>query len=460
MPERYYRKEISSVTQLAIALFAAFLFILVLQIAPRQIESRYIQSQKEYNDLLELTGDLRALSQRISFTILGRLIASSPKLQRSLEKATTEHLTYFQQTSALLQQRIGTSSAISLRIQDLLLRGRHPLSDSLDRYGSSAQIVLEDVSSGLDDMDFLLLLGESTLNVYHVLGNFSEAVRKESQASLSQFILLQNVIFITVSLLIVVTGVFVIFFIPRRIRSELELRHNAEKQLRNQVVDLEKFSSMVAHDLRSPLHNIHNASSILAEKLKGREGDAFELTEIISDQTSKLSEMIQELLRFSRKNNEPLKKTSVSLQEVVLDLKQRLASTLSEGEAELRCDGDISFNADEHLLENLFQNLIENSLRYGQKKPLSIEISGQYGKNGKKDCRIIYRDDGAGIPADLHQRIFEPYVQGEVPSGKKKQGSGLGLAFCSQIAKRHGGSIEAVEPERGVGAEFHIVLPR
>src|SRR5205807_506499 len=91
-------------------------------------------------------------------------------------------------------------------------------------------------------------------------------------------------------------------------------------------------------------------------------------------------------------------------------------------------------------------NLVENALQAGAREvALTVEARG-------RDAAIVVADDGPGVPADLRDRIFDPYVT------TKEHGTGLGLAIVKKIVLEHGGEI-AVDERPGGGARFTLTLP-
>lgn len=103
-------------------------------------------------------------------------------------------------------------------------------------------------------------------------------------------------------------------------------------------------------------------------------------------------------------------------------------------------------------LRQLFQNLIENALRFsGDAQPV-VHLSGR--REGDR-CHFTVRDEGVGIEPEYLDRIFVIFQRLE---GPESPGTGIGLALCKKVVERHGGEIW-VESERGEGSTFHFTLP-
>ena len=109
--------------------------------------------------------------------------------------------------------------------------------------------------------------------------------------------------------------------------------------------------------------------------------------------------------------------------------------------------------ADPVLLAALFQNLIQNSIRYRGDAPPQVHVSASRGPEG---WRFSVKDNGIGIAPSDTARIFEPFRQGR-RGGSGRGGTGLGLATCKRIVERHGGQIE-VQSSPGKGATFFFTV--
>ncbi len=110
--------------------------------------------------------------------------------------------------------------------------------------------------------------------------------------------------------------------------------------------------------------------------------------------------------------------------------------------------------ADARRLEQVFDNLLDNALRYSPGGRVAVSARVDDGK-----VQFTVSDEGVGIPAGELRHIFDAFYRGRSPAVEKVKGSGLGLTICKGIVEAHGGRIWA-ESTPGKGSRFHFTLPR
>ena len=214
-----------------------------------------------------------------------------------------------------------------------------------------------------------------------------------------------------------------------------------------------EFISSVSHELRTPLTAIKGWSETITEiddpemRRKGMQ--------IISKETERLSEMVEELLDFSRIQN-----GHFSLQKTDLDVIAELSDAVLMYEERARAEGitltmdeseDVAIvYGDKNRLRQVFINIIDNSVKYG-KKGGHTHISTKVANN---TITISFKDDGVGIAPEDLPRVKEKFYK----ANNTVRGSGIGLAVADEIINIHGGSLD-ITSEQGVGTEVQIVLP-
>ena len=133
----------------------------------------------------------------------------------------------------------------------------------------------------------------------------------------------------------------------------------------------------------------------------------------------------------------------------------RAAEEAARVDATVDSAGEVIVAGDERLLRRALRNLLENARRYGGGGEITVALRPPAAGGGAITIEVC--DRGVGVPAEMRERIFEPFFR---LSGHAEQagGVGLGLALVKQIAARHGGSVRC-EGRTGGGTSFRITLP-
>ena len=214
------------------------------------------------------------------------------------------------------------------------------------------------------------------------------------------------------------------------------------------------FVANLAHELRTPLTAIKGFSdAMMANSLP--ENKRF--LNIIRNHTQRLIHLISDLEQLIRLEQSPvLEKTNINLGTFFDNLQQILSPQVEAKGLELSIALDeriIRISCDPFKLEQIFINLVENSLRYTDQGEISISSHADSGE-------LLFRvqDTGRGIEAIHLPRIFERFYVADPARNKSLSGTGLGLAIVKHIVLLHSGRIE-VESEPGKGCCFSIWLP-
>ena len=141
------------------------------------------------------------------------------------------------------------------------------------------------------------------------------------------------------------------------------------------------------------------------------------------------------------------------LREVIESYRDRLESSEIEINESINTEG--AFLGDSYRLEQLFTNLIENTLRYTD-SPGMLEILLT---ENKEDISITFSDSAPGVAPDVIHKIFDRFFREELSRSREKGGAGLGLAICHEIVEAHSGTIEATPSDHG-GLSIKISLPK
>jgi signal transduction histidine kinase len=231
-------------------------------------------------------------------------------------------------------------------------------------------------------------------------------------------------------------------------------RSNQELERSNK--ELTNFASVVAHDLRGPLNTVGlNAQLLSSYQPIKVDAECWDNVVSIQTELARMAGFIQSLLSYGRIGSGALRIEDCDCAAVLRDVLEHLKADLDRDGAEVENDPLPIIRADPVLMAQLFQNLIENSVKYHSDAPPRVHVSC----SERPDTWLFsVRDNGIGIGPEETERIFQPFHQAR--GGRHSRGGvGLGLATCKRIVERHGGNIR-VESKLGEGTTFVISIPR
>lgn len=241
--------------------------------------------------------------------------------------------------------------------------------------------------------------------------------------------------------------------IAERQRAEDEVRKQAEDlQRKNQ--DLQQFAYIASHDLQEPLRMVAGYTQLLARRYKGKlDADADEFIAFAVDGATRMQQLINDLLTYSRVGTAGKPLQPIPCQEVLEAVKRNLKVSIEESGAKITC-GDLPVvMADRTQMVQLFQNIIGNAIKFRGEQPLRIHIASRK-ENGYHVLSIS--DNGIGFDPQYSERIFTIFQR--LHTREEYPGTGIGLAVCRRIVERHGGRIWA-ESKPGCGSTFFFTLP-
>ncbi len=235
---------------------------------------------------------------------------------------------------------------------------------------------------------------------------------------------------------------------------EEQLRRRAA-ELERVNLELEEFTYVSSHDLKEPLRTIVNYIQILQADYGNRlDGEAGQIMAGVVGAAGRMRRLIGDLLMYSRAGKEKRRTSSADLKPVLDQVLLNLRGTMEKLGARVE-SGDLpAVHADSTELSQLFQNLIANSLKYRGEEPPKIRIWFEPHDDGM--VLIGLRDNGIGIAARHHQRIFRAFQR--LHGRGRYEGTGIGLAICKKVVEGYGGRIW-VESTPGSGSTFYFTLP-
>jgi PAS domain S-box-containing protein len=241
--------------------------------------------------------------------------------------------------------------------------------------------------------------------------------------------------------------------ITERKKAEQALADKARELARSNT-ELEQFAYVASHDLQEPLRMVSSYTQLLAKRYKGNLGsDADEFIGYAVDGATRMQRLIQDLLAYSRVGTKGREFEPTDCEGVLGRVLGDLRLAIQESGAVVTHDPLPTVIADRTQLEQLFQNLIGNAIKFRNQEPPRVHVSS---KQNREEWIFSIRDNGIGIDPQYAERIFvifqRLHKRGEYP------GTGIGLAVCKKIVERHGGRIW-VESNGEKGTLFSFTMP-
>lgn len=227
----------------------------------------------------------------------------------------------------------------------------------------------------------------------------------------------------------------------------------AMEDLRRSNAELEQFAYVASHDLQEPLRMVGSYCQLLQRRYAGKlDADADEFIGYAVEGATRMRQLVQDLLAYSRVGTKGKPFEGVAMEEVFAHAVGNLAVAIEETGARITRDPLPEVRGDAVQLVQLLQNLIGNALKFrGEAAP---EIHVGAGRDGDR-WRFQVRDNGIGIDPQYLDRIFLIFQR--LHTRDEYPGTGIGLAVCKKIVERHGGHL-GVDSEPGRGSRFHFTL--
>jgi PAS domain S-box-containing protein len=232
--------------------------------------------------------------------------------------------------------------------------------------------------------------------------------------------------------------------------------HAAELERSN--AELEHFASVASHDLQAPLRTVASYAQLLSQRYRSQFDDrADRWIDFITGGVDHMKRLVDGLLSLARVRTEGAAFHPVNTEAIVDSVWLGLSTQPTANGAQLTHGALPTIVADAAQLEQLFENLLSNAIRYRRlDAPLRIEIEVEQRQlDSRTEWEFVVADNGIGVDMKYSRRIFEIFQR--ISPEVDQSGTGIGLAVCERIVGRHGGRIW-VESEPGHGARFHFTL--
>lgn len=239
----------------------------------------------------------------------------------------------------------------------------------------------------------------------------------------------------------------------QQIEQEISLRKQSEENRKKLVLD-------ISHDLKNPLASIMGYAELFTNKpdLSKEERSAY--TKVIYDNSVRANNLITDLFELSKMESSDyaINKTSVDICEYLREEIGTFILTFEKVGFTYNFnvpENEIFLEIDVRQMDRVFQNLVANTVKYNSKgTSVSISLFEQ-----GDEIVIIFQDNGIGIPTNIANDIFRPFVRADRARNSQTGGTGLGLAIVEKIIVAHGGKISLITDEN-CGCEFIINIPK
>jgi len=281
----------------------------------------------------------------------------------------------------------------------------------------------------------------------------SQSIRKSERSVL----ILQQVIFGSLVALIFLTGwgarvIYRDTIAPLRLKL-IESREIAER--REKLASLGVLAAGVAHEIRNPLTAI-KARLFTQKKALARGTPAYTDGEFIAQEISRLERIVRDFLSCARPA--PLQRETISSSELFSQVRELLEQQLKENAIDLTVEpgAEMPIEVDSQQVRQVLINLVQNAAdSIGENGHIKLRSRSEkiaLSERVRQAVVLEVEDDGKGIPADVQQRLFDPFYS------TKANGTGLGLSIAARIAEQHGGVLQ-YQTQLNRGTTFGIILP-
>lgn len=229
----------------------------------------------------------------------------------------------------------------------------------------------------------------------------------------------------------------------------LELLKVNNEKLNLANADLERFAYIASHQLKAPVRTISNFLNLIERELRKYPANLhiIEYMDYIKGSSEEMAMLISDLLEYSKVEQEDLAPEPTNLNDALLVVQNNLRATLEQRNARISVGELPIVAANKTHMVVLFQNLVENAVKYNETPEPSVTIYADQQGN------LYVKDNGIGIDEQYHQRIFGMFSR--LHRQDEYRGTGIGLSVCKKIMERHNGHI-SLDSKLGEGTTFHL----
>ncbi|MEL7533621.1 MAG: ATP-binding protein, partial [Bacteroidota bacterium] len=241
--------------------------------------------------------------------------------------------------------------------------------------------------------------------------------------------------------------------VERQMAEVLDDLKSKNQELEQANSDLERFAFVASHDLKTPLRNINNFLGLIERRLpKPVPPELQEYLQIASNNARHMYYLIEDILQYSRLDKQP-EVFVIDLNMIARRARMQLSDYIEETGAEIIVGELPHIMGNEGQLELLFQNLIENGIKYNEAEVPQVNILSEE-LDGRNIIRIT--DNGIGIEDIYQSKIFDMFYR--LHTQDRYEGTGIGLAICKKIVEKNRGKI-SLNSQFGQGTTFVLDFP-
>lgn len=241
-----------------------------------------------------------------------------------------------------------------------------------------------------------------------------------------------------------------------KVRNNLvESLRTKNERLESTTEELERFTFIASHDLKSPLRTIISFINLMERDLQRKRYDrVVEHLDFVKTGALQLNALVQDILEFSKLRRYREKKSEiVNLNQVFAKAKQNLQEEIRAKQASVEGQNMPLVRGNEMEFLLLFQNFIQNGIKYNESSTPRVFVSAV---RTPLSWNLTFRDNGIGIEKQYHETIFQFFKR--LHTADEYEGTGLGLGLCKKIIDSYDGTI-AVRSQVDMGSEFTISFP-
>jgi len=228
------------------------------------------------------------------------------------------------------------------------------------------------------------------------------------------------------------------------------------QELKATTEELERFTYIASHDLKSPLRTIISFIGLIERDLKRERYDAIgDRLKFVKSGAEQMNFLVKDILEISKlKNHDSVVFTNIDLNEVAYKAINNLNEEIRLRDAIVRCELLPQLQGIEAEYLVLFQNFIQNGIKYNECEQPLIQISA---KETEVDYQLSFRDNGIGIEEEYFEQIFDFFKR--LHTSGEYQGTGIGLGLCKKIINQYEGAVQ-VQSTVGAGTNFTLSFPK